>query len=104
MAGRHLYIIQSRSTGAVKVGRSDDPERRIHQLQTGSPHELRLILTMPDGGRREPHVHKHMLGHETRHVNGGEWFHESGLGDVPADVWTHAMPWYLEDPDWWRRR
>ncbi len=103
MAGTHLYIIQSRTTGAVKIGRSDDPERRLRQLQTGCPYALKLILVLGGGGIIEAHVHHCMRRHRTRHTHGGEWFTESGMGDIPDNVWAHAMPWYLNDPDWWKR-
>ncbi len=103
MAGQHLYIIQSKHTGAIKIGRSDDPERRLHQLQTGCPYTLRIILTMDNGGVIEGLVHRMMNRHRTRHIHGGEWFIEAGMGDIPDNVWAHAYPWYLEDPDWWKR-
>ena len=104
MAGSHLYIIQSRTTGAVKIGRSDDPDRRLRQLQTGCPHTLRIILEVRDGGHLESYVHQSMRRHRTRHDRGGEWFAESGMGDIPDEVWSHAMPWYMDDPDWWKRQ
>lgn len=104
MAGSHLYIIQSRVTGAVKIGRSDDPDRRLRQLQTGCPYTLRTILVVDGGGRHERRVHHAMERHRTRHTAGGEWFAETGLGDIPLDVWVHVHPWYQEDPDWWRRK
>ncbi|MFZ9336495.1 MAG: TSUP family transporter [Burkholderiaceae bacterium] len=53
MNSAHLYIIQSGVTGAIKVGRSDSPARRLHQLQTGSPYVLRIILVLEGGGPRE---------------------------------------------------
>lgn len=104
MAGRHLYIIQSRVTGAIKIGRSDDPERRLRQLQTGCPYALKIILVVDGGGNSERRVHQAMSRHRTRHTVGGEWFAEAGLGDVPVDVWNHALSWYQEDPDWWKRK
>ena len=104
MAGQHLYIIQSRVTGAVKIGRSDDPDRRLRQLQTGCPYALKIILVMRDGGVLEGMVHRNMHRHRTRHTVGGEWFAESGLGDVPDQVWAHAQSWYMDDPDWWKRQ
>jgi hypothetical protein len=104
MAGKHLYVIQSKVTGAVKIGRSDDPERRLRQLQTGCPYVLRIILVMADGGERETTVHQIMRRHRTRHTVGGEWFAESGIGEIPVDVWENAAPWYMEDPDWWKRK
>ena len=103
MAGKHLYVIQSRGTGALKIGRSDDPERRLRQLQTGSPYSLRIILVLEEGGPRERDVHQIMRRHKTRNSHGGEWFAESGLGDIPLEIWEHAQPWYMEDPDWWKR-
>jgi len=102
MSGKDLYIIQSRVTGAVKVGRSDDPERRLSQLQTGSAHTLKIILTLTDGGSLERSVHGCLRKYKTRNMS-GEWFHEEALGSVPDPIWEKAHPWYMEDPDWWKR-
>lgn len=101
MAGRHLYIIQSNRNGAIKIGRSDDPADRLKYLQTGSPYSFRLILVKREAGWEEPRVHQAMRRHRTRR-NRGEWFKEDGMGDIPEDVWEHLMPWYLENPDWWK--
>lgn len=102
MAGTHLYVIQSAVTGAIKVGRSDNPERRILDLQVGSPYRLALILVAPNMGDQEKRVHAEMQHTRTRFLN-GEWFHEIGIGSIPVAIWEHALPWYLEDPDWWKR-
>lgn len=85
------------------MGRSDDPNRRLLQLQTGCPYQLKLILTLEGGGTREAFLHRQMRAHKTRGVQSGEWFSESGLGEVPPEVWEHVQAWYLEDPDWWKR-
>ena len=103
LAGKHLYIIQSKVTGAFKVGKSDDPERRLRQLQTGCPYLLRIILIMEESGNLEPRVHQYLKTYKTRFSSGGEWFSESGLGEIPVQVWEHARAWYMEDPDWWKR-
>jgi hypothetical protein len=100
--GTHLYIVQSRITGALKIGRSDNPPRRLRQLQVGCPYTLRLILRGENLGREEHRVHDAMRAHRTRWAE-GEWFHESGIGDIPIDVWGHTLEWYREDPDWWKR-
>lgn len=102
-AGAHLYIIQSAVTGAVKVGRSGNPERRLGEIQVGSPHRLKLILVAPEAGHRERAVHRSMERYRTRWAD-GEWFEERGLGEVPSDLWELAMPWYMADPDWWKNR
>ena len=103
MAGQHLYFIQAKATGAVKVGKSDDPQRRLRQLQTGNPNTLRVILFAPDRGCDEQRVHNALRRHKTRHTHGGEWFKEECLGDVPVDIWEFTEPWYRDDPDWWKR-
>lgn len=89
-------------TGAIKVGRSDNPERRLHQLQTGCPYTLRIILVLPHGGHKERGVHRDLHRWRTRQVYGGEWFTEDGLGSIAPAIWEHVEPWYLENPDWWR--
>ena len=104
MPGQHLYVIQSRTTGAIKVGRSDDPEKRLRQLQTGCPNTLKLILVAENLGIQEKRVHHELRRYKTRHDNGGEWFSEEGIGSIPVDIWELAKPWFLEDPDWWKRR
>lgn len=102
MPGQHLYILQAKTIGSLKIGRSDNPKKRRHQLQTGCPYTLRLILVAPDKGHLEQGVHKEMHRHQTRWA-GGEWFHESGMGDLPLDILEFMEPWFLEDPDWWKR-
>lgn len=102
MPGKHLYILQSHSTGAIKVGRSDDPGRRLGEVQTGNPNRLRIILVAEGLGHREREVHRSLRRHRTRHAD-GEWFHEIGMGEMPVDVYERLMDWYMEDPDWWRR-
>ena len=103
MTGRHLYVFQARTTGAIKVGKSNNPDRRLQQVQTGCPYTLRIILRMEDGGVLEAHVHTRLQKYRTRHVHGGEWFDELGLGEIPDEVWIHAQQWYLDDPDWWKK-
>lgn len=102
MAGRHLYVFQAAVTGAVKVGRSDNPERRLNDLQVGCPYRLKIILVAPSQGHSERRVHEAMKHTRTRFIN-GEWFHEIGIGSIPDDIWEHTIPWYREDPDWWKR-
>lgn len=85
--GTHLYIIQSRVTGAFKVGRSSDPERRLKELQTGSPHELRIILVLENQGPRERILHRKLAGYRSQGHQKGEWFIEPALASLPDDVY-----------------
>jgi len=86
--GRDLYLIQSSCTGAFKVGRSSDPKRRLHDLQVGSPFELRLILVLEKQGHRERAVHRALRGYHSQGVHKGEWFIEPGLASLPMDIYA----------------
>lgn len=95
--GNDLYIIQMAVTGDVKVGRSKNPDRRLKQLQTGSPHPLRLILHAPGRGDLERQIHRLMKDRRIR--RSGEWFEEGALAELPDDLYDMLD---LEQQDWWR--
>jgi len=50
----YVYIIQSGTSkkSPVKIGMSDDPEKRIKQLQTGNPQVLRIIISIKCNSRK----------------------------------------------------
>lgn len=100
---RHLYLMQSAGTGAIKIGRSDDVERRRCQLQTGCPYEIRVLLILEDQGCQEKNLHRRLRSYSTRQLQ-GEWFHESALGELPSWVYDRFTPETLEmiNSDWWR--
>lgn len=72
-----VYFMQQGETGPIKIGVSDHPQTRRKRLQTGSPHELRIIRTFvaPDDNALENGLHKDPILREARME--GEWF------DVP---------------------
>ncbi|MCP5076829.1 MAG: GIY-YIG nuclease family protein [Psychromonas sp.] len=49
----YVYLIQSGTSrkAPVKIGMSDNPEKRIKQLQTGNPEMLRLIMSIKCNSR-----------------------------------------------------
>ena len=65
-----VYFI--RANGFVKIGRTTNFDNRFAKLQTGSPHPLEVLLTIPGGSRREAEIHADLIEHRYR----GEWFHE----------------------------
>lgn len=94
--GRHLYVIQSAITGAVKIGRSSDPEKRLQELQTGSPHKLRLLAFYEGKGDMEKFLHR-MVNRYRLRVEKGEWFSEECLPNLPEWIYE-KLP--FEDR-WW---
>lgn len=81
--GAHLYIIQSHTTGAFKIGRSSDPERRLQEIQVGSPFRCRLILVLPNQGHLEKTLHQQLKNFWSQ----GEWFLEPGLASLPDAIY-----------------
>ena len=97
--GRDLYLFQMRVTGAIKIGRSSNPERRIKQLQVGSPHRLRVLMVVPNQGGTEKDLHRRLNHHRLR-VDKGEWFGPDCLWDLPIPLYELLD---LEMLDWWKR-
>jgi len=73
----YVYIIQSgtRKKSPIKIGMSDDPEKRIKQLQTGNPYILRIIISIKCNSRKhafelERTLHRMLLRNNILN----EWF------------------------------
>ncbi len=96
--GRHLYVLQMAVTGAIKVGRSSDVERRRAEIQTGCPYQVKTLLILEDQGHRERQIHKLLHLHRTRRY-AGEWFAEEGLPSLPDMIYEQLD---LDQADWWR--
>jgi len=99
--GTGLYIIQMGVTGDFKVGRSEDVERRLSELQTGSPHKLKVLLFAPGLGHLERSVHRTLRKYRCRYGK-GEWFRESGFGQIPDQLYNLFSAEVLEAADWWK--
>jgi hypothetical protein len=67
----NLYVIAASDQGPVKLGISNDPERRVRQLQTGHAAPLYLFHSEPiEQAFLERRLHKDLAHVRTR----GEWF------------------------------
>lgn len=89
-----------RVTGAIKIGRSSQPAKRLGQIQVGSPHKLRVLLVVPNQGHIEKQIHRQLAHHRLRYGK-GEWFGPDCLWDLP--IWLYEML-DLEMLDWWKER
>jgi hypothetical protein len=71
----YVYFIRNPETGLIKIGISEDPERRISALST--PFSLRLeVIGIVAGGRPlEAILHAELAGSRVR----GEWFSPSPI-------------------------
>jgi len=78
MSGRQrVYLIGSPDSPLVKIGWTDNPERRLRHLQTGSPVPLKILAVFEGGAIVEAKLHCR-FAEKRQH---GEWF---DLGPDPV--------------------
>jgi len=70
-----IYIIQDASNKRIKIGKSDNPIRRIRRFRTGSsnPDGFDILAILPGGARREKELHERFIKFHSH----GEWFEPS---------------------------
>ena len=83
-----IYFVEAVGTGYVKIGFTRQmASRRVRELQTASPHELRLLAWMEEFEGREATIHARF--HHLRYR--GEWFRlDEALRLFVAEVAAHA--------------
>ncbi|MFF4732862.1 GIY-YIG nuclease family protein [Streptomyces mirabilis] len=74
-----VYLIGSPDSPLVKIGWSDNPERRLRDLQSGSPVALQLLAVYEGGHYVEAELHRRFADKRVH----GEWF---DLGPDPVAV------------------
>lgn len=94
-----IYFIGMLDDSIIKIGLSNDPQKRLNALQTANPYELRLILTFRGDESKESELHEKYTEYSIR----GEWFYNIGKlkdyidrmlqivaesGDIPNDGMT----------------
>jgi len=67
-----VYFIEAVGTHRVKIGCSDDPAKRLSELQPGSPHHLQLLFSVP-GTRATERRYRRKYAH-LRVNPSSEWF------------------------------
>jgi hypothetical protein len=71
MSDRYIYFIQADENGPIKIGfTSDDPNRRLSQLQTGNASALKLLGAIKGTFARERQFHIALSKWRLQ----GEWF------------------------------
>ncbi len=99
MHNKYLYVIQSDVTGAVKIGISSNPQKRLKQLQTGSPYQLKLLCSIANMSHKEKIIHNRLKDYKMSCK--GEWFDFSCTGSLP--LWlTEAIDWNVANI-WWEK-
>lgn len=70
----HVYIIRQGTTRFFKIGVSNNPQNRLKNLQTGNPHQLKLVFSVPCHGisayKAERIIHTYLHRDQVKN----EWF------------------------------
>jgi hypothetical protein len=69
----YIYFIQGESGGAIKIGHSMDPVKRLRDLQTSYPDNLILLLMVAGSETDEKALHEQLAASRLK----GEWFSPS---------------------------
>jgi len=94
-----IYFIQAGENGPIKIGKSDDPERRLAQLQTAHYEELKILwVEYETPGPIKDEERQLHLSYEDDNIR-GEWFKpENILRDLPGhqnmisvDIWEDGI-------------
>lgn len=66
----YIYFIQGLCGGAIKIGYSQEPIKRLNQLQTGYPDTLTILMMIPGNKDLEQQLHEEFYEYKLK----GEWF------------------------------
>lgn len=69
----HIYFIQAKTLGFIKIGVAVDVHFRMRELATGCPDELELLGYM-SGGKTPRRYEKRLHDRFSEHHFRGEWF------------------------------
>jgi len=70
-----IYFITFSNRKFVKIGFSDNPEKRILELQTGNPYKLQLLHVISGNYETEKGFHESLSKYRVRN---SEWFKVKG--------------------------
>ena len=71
---------------AIKIGKANDPKRRLGGIQTGTARPLSLLGVVPGGRRMERRIHREFQAHRLR----GEWF--ADCAEIRSYISAKAKP------------
>lgn len=91
----YAYFVVARRLSRVKIGKANDPEQRLRDLQVGSPDELSLVATMPGGLKAEGALHLRFREDRLH----GEWFDLTPRIADEIGQLGGLLPWNLGVPD-----
>ena len=77
---KYLYFIYDETNQAVKVGVTNNPQKRLETLQCGNCNKLKMIACFEKCAYLEKTIHKALADYKCE--GGNEWFCLAGEGDL----------------------
>ena len=77
---KYLYFIYDEINQAVKIGITNNPEKRLLSLQCGNCNKLKMIACFERCGYLEKTIHKELAEHKCE--GGNEWFYMHNGADI----------------------
>lgn len=65
-----VYFVEAGDTGIIKIGKADNLDQRLKQMQPYCPHPLKVLAVAPGGLGAEGRIHERFGKHRLH----GEWF------------------------------
>lgn len=78
MKDKYLYVIESANSEYVKIGQTNNPKKRLSDLQSGNPNKLSYFLLLKGKGCLEKSIHDDLKLYRIR----GEWFSKTCINKL----------------------
>lgn len=83
----YVYIIKQSDNKLVKIGRTQDIERRLRDLQSGNPYLLSVVYkfkckSLAESVWLEESMHKYLKNYHAKLGGGTEWFKIGAVGQL----------------------
>lgn len=88
-----VYFIAAVDAGVIKIGRTNNIDKRLATLRTFSPVELKLVCTVNYDDGLEKRIHQHLKEYRSH----GEWFYaDKPVLDFIRGYQQHGIVWVVE--------
>ena len=77
---KYLYFIHDEVNQAVKIGVTNNPQKRLNTLQCGNCNKLKIIACFEKCAYLEKTIHKALSDYKCE--GGNEWFYMTGEADI----------------------
>lgn len=89
---QQVYVIRAKGSNSLKIGISDNPLKRMSEIQTGNHETLELSMVMTPISTTASSIEKFLHKHFKKQKLRGEWFKDITNSEIIAAVGNKAIP------------